>query len=62
MHARTHTYTHTHTHIAKAYLQSEREAKQSGEVAGGRVGAAVCEIEALKSRKDSAKTWGEMAK
>lgn len=43
-------------------MQCEREAKQSGMVAGGRLGAAVCEIEALMSPKDSAKAWGEMAK
>lgn len=35
------------------------EAKRCG--GGGRVGAAVCEIEALMSPKDSAKAWGEMA-
>lgn len=54
--------THTHSHTAKAYLQCEQEAKQSGMVAGGRGRAAVCEIEALMSPKDSAKAWGEMAK
>lgn len=54
--------THTHSNAAKAYLQCEQEAKQSGVVAGGRVRAAVCEIEALMSPKDSAKAWGEMAK
>lgn len=54
--------THTHSHTVKAYLQCEQEAKQSGMVAGGRGRAAVCEIEALMSPKDSAKAWGEMAK
>lgn len=54
--------THTHSHTAKAYLQCEQEAKQSGMVAGGRGRAAVCEIEALMSPKNSAKAWGEMAK
>lgn len=53
--------THTHSHSAKAYLQYECEAKQSGVVAGGRVRAAMCEIEALMSPKDSAEAWGEMA-
>lgn len=55
-------HTYTLCTLQKAYLQCEREAKQSGEVAGGRVRAAVCEIEALMSPKDSAKAWGEMAK
>lgn len=36
------------------------EAKQCA--GGGGVGAAVCEIEALMSPKDSAEAWGEMAK
>lgn len=39
------------------------EAKQcGGGGAGGGAGAAVCEIEALMSPKDSAEAWGEMAK
>lgn len=54
--------THTHSHTAKAYLQCKQEVKQSGLVVGGRARAAVCEIEALMSPKDSAKAWGEMAK
>lgn len=40
-------------HAAKAYLQG---------TVGGRAEAAVCEIEAPASLKDSAKAWGEMAK
>lgn len=38
------------------------EAKQCGGGGGGGAGAAVCEIEALMSPKDSAEAWGEMAK
>lgn len=52
---------HTHTLQKLIFLQGEREAKQKATVVGGRVGAAVCEIEALMSPKDSAKAWGEMA-
>lgn len=55
--------THTHTcTLQKAYLQCRRGAKQSSMVAGGRARAAVCEIEALMSPKDSAEAQGEMAK
>lgn len=54
-------FTHTHLHSRKPYLQCEQEAKQSTVVVGGRVRAAMCEIEALMSLKDSAKAWGEMA-
>lgn len=53
--------TRTHSHSAKAYFQYERKAKQSGAVTGGRVRAAMCEIEAPMSAKDSAEAWGEMA-
>lgn len=51
-----------HIHTAIAYLQCRQEVRHSGMVAGGRTRAAVCEIEALMSPKDSAKAWGEMAK
>ena len=56
-----HAHIHTRT-LQKLICSASGEAKQSGVVAGGRVRAAVCEIEALMSPKDSAKAWGEMAK
>lgn len=56
------TCTRTHLHVAEAYLQCKREVKQSSLVVGGRARAAVCEIEALMSPKDSTKAWGETAK
>lgn len=55
--------THTHTcTLQKAYLQCRRGVKQSSMELGGRARAAVCEIEALMSPKDSAVAQGEMAK
>lgn len=55
-----HTYTHLHAAKSLFAVQAGGEAEQHG--VGGRARAAVCEIEALMSPKDSAVAPGEMAK